>query len=64
VFRQLRLFQQFVDQEMCKWHIAIRIVQSQVYFYQNAGLMLYIRDVAIIQNIVDHIVRFTHGSLR
>lgn len=56
--RRLQLLQQFVDQVMCKYQFSTPIIQSQVYFYQIAGLTLYIRDVAIVQNIVDHIVRF------
>jgi hypothetical protein len=49
---------QFTDQEMWKCKTSAPIVQRQVYFYQIADLTLYISDVAIIQNIVDHIVRF------
>jgi hypothetical protein len=49
--------QQFTDQEMWKCQITTPVVQRQVYFYQITDLMLYIRDFAVIQNIVDHIVR-------
>ena len=48
-----------MEQEMCKWHMSTPIVQRQVYFYEIAALTVYIRDVAVIQNIVDHIVRFS-----